>query len=365
MSPDPAWRSRLSAVVPWIRWAIFLFVLIGLVSAANQAIVRWQSETQALRDQVESLRDESSREDDSVRRAALVAEASRRESSIPSLKNLRWPMLLWSGVFYAIGLLPPCWVLFRCLSALGVPCSLGRAVIAQLIGHAGKYIPGKAMVVVLRVGAITPVTGASISSTALIASAVFYETLLMMAVGGWVAGVLLWTSELPVWVRAMAATMAVGAIVPACPPLMRRLIALAQKGVDPDQPLDKLSWSLFAESIVASLISWLMIGLSFTFLIVAIPAFEPVANLPPIGSLYWVATAAISLGMVLGFASLLPGGAGVREFVTLLVLSPVIGSTHALLAVIAARLMFIVIESILAAIASFTLRKLAPTSVRI
>lgn len=369
MRPETIWRRRVIAAVPWIKRAVLMIVLVGLITAANQSLLRWQSETTTLRGQVDALLVEASKEENPIRRASLAAEASRQEQLIPSLGNLRWPLIAWSGLFYASGLLPPCWVLFRCLSALGVPCSLGRASAAQLLGHAGKYIPGKAMVVVLRVAAITPAIETTVASTALVASAVFYETLLMMAVGGWVAGVLLWTSELPVWVRAMAALMAIGAIAPVCPPLMRRLIAVVQKGVvqkgiDDDDALASLSWGLLVEAIFASLLSWLLIGLSFTFLIAAIPAFEPIANLPPIGSLYWTATSAISLGMVLGFASLLPGGAGVREFVTLLVLSPVIGPTHALLAVIAARLMFILTESILAAVASLMLRKSVSPPIR-
>ncbi|TWU01901.1 UPF0104 family protein [Neorhodopirellula pilleata] len=364
MPRETSWRRRFSAAVPWIRRAVFLLVLVGLIAATKESLLRWQNETETLRGQVDALMDQASMEPNVTRRAALVAEASRRESLIPSLGNLRWPMIACSGLFYTLGLLPPCWVLFRCLSALGVPCSLGRASAAQLLGHAGKYIPGKAMVVVLRVGAITPVIESTAGSTALIASAVFYETLLMMSVGGWVAGVLLWTSELPIWVRAMAALMAIGAIVPVCPPLMRRLIARVQKGIDHEDVLARLSWSLLVQCTIASLFSWLLIGLSFTLLIAAIPAFESIAILPSVGSLYWTATSAIALGMVLGFASLLPGGAGVRELVTLLILSPVIGATHALLAVIAARLMFILIESILAAFASLLIRRSATLSIR-
>jgi len=85
------------------------------------------------------------------------------------------------------------------------------------------------------------------------------------------------------------------------------------------------------------------------------PAEEP-ADQPADRNLYLVATAAISLGMVLGFASLIPGGAGVREYVTLLVLAPSVGTTTALLAVIAARLMFVVVETTVAAMSYLFLK---------
>lgn len=88
----------------------------------------------------------------------------------------------------------------------------------------------------------------------------------------------------------------------------------------------------------------------------AIPAYN---GLPVGHELLTVATAAISLGMVLGFASLLPGGAGVREWVTLIVLGTVTDPTHALLCVITARILFIVVESILALASHLYLRAIS------
>ena len=85
----------------------------------------------------------------------------------------------------------------------------------------------------------------------------------------------------------------------------------------------------------------------------AIPAYN---GLPVGNELLTFASAAISLGMVLGFASLLPGGAGVREWVTLIVLGTVTDPTHALLCVITARMLFIVVESILALVSHLYLR---------
>lgn len=354
---QPSWQRRAIAAIPWIKRLVFVSVLIGLIFAGIQAITRWQTETAALRSNVQATLVEASKTDDLGRRTRLTNLAARQFESIPSLRNLKWAAIGQAGVFYSLGLLPPCWILFRCLAAIGAPCSLPRATLAQLLGHAGKYIPGKALVVLLRVGTITPATG----FPKLVTAAVFYETLLMMGVGGVVAGVLLWNSELPSWVRTAAAFMAIVAVVPVCPPIMRRLISKLQKNLDDDLQLTKLHWGLFVESFIASLISWLLIGASFACLIEAIPTFE-LELVTSTATVYWNATAAIALGMVLGFASLLPGGAGVREFATLLILTPVIGTTHALLAVIAARLMFILVESVLAGVAWLLIQKLRTRS---
>ena len=63
------------------------------------------------------------------------------------------------------------------------PIALGPALRAYLVSHLGKYVPGKAMVVVMRAGMSVPF-GAR-GATAAIAT--FYETLVMMASGGLLA----------------------------------------------------------------------------------------------------------------------------------------------------------------------------------
>lgn len=252
-------------------------------------------------------------------------------------------------------------VLHRVTTALGVAVSLGRVVAAQLLGHAGKYVPGKAIVVVLRVGALRPTGDVPDGFTTRATIAVFFETLLMMAVGGTFAGVLLWSAPVPLWVKGSAAAMAVAAALPTFPPLMRWVIQQITRrtgGSDENNALhlSRIDWPLFASGWFWSLLSWIGIGLSFACLIVAIPSLGDGSATGPISidasrltwPLLFSASAAIALGMVLGFASLIPGGAGVRETVTLLALAPAIGQTHALLAVIGARLLFVVVESLLA-----------------
>ena len=67
----------------------------------------------------------------------------------------------------------------RIMKASPTPVRLGPAVRAYLISHLGKYVPGKAMVVVMRVGLVTPY-GARPATAAF---ATLYETLVMMAAG--------------------------------------------------------------------------------------------------------------------------------------------------------------------------------------
>lgn len=374
--------------MPWLAWiqrAVLLLVLIGLIIAASKAAQRWREETGELTAQARALRIQAAAQPDAAIAAVLETDAARREAAVPSLANVHWGRIGLASLLYAAGLFPAGWVLHRSLRALSVSCSRRRAIAAQFLGHAGKYIPGKATVVFLRVGAILPkskhvavsvVTGSTPDSPrgehaansrppgrpiGRVATCVFFETLVMIGAGGAVSGVLLWQSPLPAWVRLIAAALAFFSLVALCPPLLRRVLGIvaARRQIDSDRSDaitdTAITWSLLAQCWLMSLISWALIGLSFATLITAIPSFNA---LPPTLELILVATAAISLGMVLGFASLLPGGAGVREYVTLLVLAPSIGQTQGLLAVIAARLMFILVEAILAGLSALYLRHL-------
>ena len=77
----------------------------------------------------------------------------------------------------------------------------------------------------------------------------------------------------------------------------------------------------------------------------AIPTGE---ILPPPLMLFAIATAAISLAVVLGFASLIPGGAGVRELVLASILGIMITPTHGLLAAVLIRGIHIFTEAVIA-----------------
>ena len=430
-------RRRFIAVC---KLVIFLVTVTALLAAGRQAVDQWRQETRRLSESAQALAEQAELASDAATRQAMLRRRDVLLASIPSLHNLHWDRMAAAAVAYTIGLLPPAVVLFQTTRALGVRRPFPRCVAAQLLGHAGKYVPGKAMVVVLRVWGLGNPAGharrqptdpeeidpeevaetskeiaeatweltqhvdeasprsASESSirfqtshgplsnqASWVASAttsVFLETLLMMAVGGAIAGILLWSFPLPLWIKAAAGGMAVAAAVPTLPPVLRRLLNLLaaigrRHGRNPTGQAT-LSWTMMLHAWLWSAVSWAFIGGSFWLLILAIPSMSEVpgmpaglieeihgavdqptekpADQPADRNLYLVATAAISLGMVLGFASLIPGGAGVREYVTLLVLAPSVGTTTALLAVIGARLMFVVVETTVAAMSYLFLK---------
>ena len=93
--------------------------------------------------------------------------------------------LVGSGLLYLAGLVA-CGRFFELiLRSSATPVRLLPALRAYLVSHLGKYVPGKAMVVIVRAGMVVPF-GARASTAAI---ATFYETLVMMASGGLIATV--------------------------------------------------------------------------------------------------------------------------------------------------------------------------------
>ena len=352
-APESERRPKRKFVGPVAKSIMAVIVCIGLFFAGKSAVQRWQEQTRTIQSEIDRLSEQIQGESDDRIRADLLEQQSRLERSLPALRNLDWAKISWSFVIYAAALIPPGFVLREAVCSLGQRPNLSTAMASQLLGHVGKYVPGKAMVIVLRA------TGLAIDGVDIVVStvSVFMETLLMMAVGAAVAGLVICWLPVEKWMIVTAATVAVCASVPTLPPILKFVAARIAKrrSLDEVGHDSKSSTYFFFVGWAWSLLSWILIGTSFTMLVAAIPSPDP---LPSPLLLWGRSTAAVSLGMVVGFASLLPGGAGVRELVLTMLLAPMVGPAHALLAAIAARVMFIIVESAMAGLAWGWLRRL-------
>jgi glycosyltransferase 2 family protein len=77
---------------------------------------------------------------------------------------------------------------------------------------------------------------------------------------------------------------------------------------------------------------------------------------------FWLSVfAACGLSIVIGFVSLVPGGAGVRELVLTMILSPIVGPTAALCCAIWLRITWLVTELIMASL-SYVVRWYVPSA---
>ncbi|TWU04270.1 lysylphosphatidylglycerol synthase transmembrane domain-containing protein [Stieleria varia] len=359
MPPPRKQLIRIAKIV------IAIMVTIGLVWSGHKAVIQWNEQTTQLRTQVAELTRAAESADGMEAAEAILAQRDAVLAGIPTLANVNWSRLAIASLLYGLGIMANGLVLREALMTFGHRVGVVTSVAAQTLGQVGKYVPGKAMVVVMRAGALrevgVPVVPASIS--------VFMETFLMMGVGATVAGVLVLWLPVPTWLVWSAIGLAVAACIPTLPPILRRVAMRVMPNSQSDEVSDGSDGSAFDElSRIAptnatrflvigwlwTLVSWAGIGGAFMLTISAIPS---TAEQPAWPLLAAASTAAIALAMVIGFVSLLPGGAGIRELVLTTLLSPVVGPASALLSAIAARIMSIVVEVLLAGLAWWVLRK--------
>jgi uncharacterized membrane protein YbhN (UPF0104 family) len=277
-----------------------------------------------------------------VEKAVLSLRAE--EFSLAELKQLDPAWLVAAAGLYVAGLLPACWFWRKVLHAMGQEPPAGPLLRAYFIGHLGKYVPGKAMVLVIRAGLLR---GAAVDAT-VAAVSVFVETLTFMAVGGCLAAVLLAVhfglaglSGQRLGLVGLGLLFAIASGIPTLPPIFRRVVmALQVKRLNPqiEHAVAGLDWRLTLWGWVLISVTWCLMGLSLAAVLQAIPGVAlRGADLPLL-----IATAA--LAMVAGFVSFMPGGLGVREVVVIPILAPVFGTAPAIVSAIVLRLIWLFAE---------------------
>ncbi|MFO0892944.1 MAG: lysylphosphatidylglycerol synthase domain-containing protein [Isosphaeraceae bacterium] len=265
--------------------------------------------------------------------------------------------LVLSGLLYLAGL-SCCGRLYeQVLRASPTPIGLWPALRAYLISHLGKYVPGKAMVVVLRAGLSVP-SGARPATAAI---ATFYETLVMMASGGLIAALGFAVAgrsptsdlDLPVLGRAsiglypLAALASLGLglafLTVVTPRVFRRLaktISMPFPSVGPEA-LPTCSTGLLGRGLLWTATAWVLLGMSQLATAQGLRPLDPGQHL----ALLPVVTASVALATVAGFVvAVLPGGLGVREGVLMVAMAPALGEDLAVVAALALRLVWVAAE---------------------
>lgn len=292
---------------------------------------------------------------------ALLAWGIRRylRAALSEMEDYQWDLqpgwLVLAGALYLLGLSPCVWFWRRLLSRFEQWPRPMDVIRAYYIGHLGKYVPGKAMVVVIR----TVMLREKQVNTTVAAVTVVYETLTMMAVGAAIAALLvalLWSDQ------TLALVIAVGlmivAVVPTLPPVFRWLSNLVGMGKSDPRVAERLATFGYGELFIGWIViagGWFVLGLSLWAVLRAIG----VEDISLLQSWPWC-TAAVALAVVAGFLSLIPGGAGVREAILLPLLAPQVGPTVALGAAILLRVVWLVAELSVSAIL-FLIGKIVPT----
>ena len=239
------------------------------------------------------------------------------------IQNIVWkPDYLWlsfSALLYLTAYVPA-WLFWHySLRSLRQEPGLYESFRAYYIGHLGKYVPGKAVVVILRSGLLRhDRTRASVA-----AAAVFFETLTMMAAGAFLSALIIvvWFRDIPHgnWLTLLAIGMMCASGLPVFPPIFRRLakkLGVGRTDPDIDEKLQGVHLKTVAVGWGLTTLSWLLLGLSLWATIKGIgldtgPLLE---NLPR-----W--TLAASFSVVLGFVAMIPAGVGVRDSAMAIILT--------------------------------------------
>jgi uncharacterized membrane protein YbhN (UPF0104 family) len=196
--------------------------------------------------------------------------------------------------------------------------------------------------------------GANVDTT-IAAISVFIETLTMMASGAFLAAVVLFIQyrENKVLMWSAIGTMLL-TVVPTLPPVfcavIRRLRPQFQSRLG--ELTVGYSFALVGIGWFASTAGWTGLTLSLWSALKALPNADSMGSL---ATVFPLLLASVTLAVVLGFASLIPGGLGVREWIFNELLAPRLGYLAAFSGTIVVRLIWLVTEVLISTILYFCL----------
>jgi uncharacterized membrane protein YbhN (UPF0104 family) len=297
---------------------------------------------------------------------------------------------LWTGPFHLVWLLPAallylaglslCALYWRLLLLhLGQRPPLLGTFRAYFIGQLGKYVPGKALALVLRAALLrrSDVRAGPAGMTA------FYEVLTTMAAGALLAFILFLAVQAatpgippldawpPLWnalaeeqpdyevdpriLFVVTSGLALLFLGPILPVVFNRLVArISLPFRDPAAAPPALRFSWLLQGLLLTAFGWPMFGIALALALQAVPGASLPWDLPTIA---WL-TGVMALSYVAGFAVLIaPGALGVREaFLAVLLvpelaragLEPAVARGKVLLAVLLLRLAWTTAEVVAA-----------------
>lgn len=257
-----------------------------------------------------------------------------------SLSEVRWGMLVLAVLSYSATMFLSWSFWHRLLLALGQRPKKRKSLRAFFASQLGKYVPGKAMVVVLRTDLVRDENVA----VAPAAASVFVETLTWIFVGATLASLLLVFGfrEFPgLQVAAVVMMLVAGAVT--WPPLFQKIVVWIRPAATSGMTYQVDLRTMMAGWLLL-VVGWGFNGLSLWLVVGSLPS-------APLGIEHFpLMVAAVTLATVGGFVSLLPGGLGVREMVMIPLLGSQFGVSVAVLAAVLIRFVWLSAELILSGI---------------
>lgn len=257
--------------------------------------------------------------------------------------SLRWNSIRWSylGLSVLIGMLalmPPYLGWHAILKDFGQSVPWHFTMYAYFLGHLGKYVPGKAMAVLLRVAELHRHKG-SMSAGGL---SVLIETLIGFASGGILGALLLQGIDSPRWLQWSAILGIPLASLSLLPysyrwilgPMIRTRIG---KGFE--SFLGAIDATMMLRTGALAWAGWMLQGTALWCVLESLVGIHPELTTDRSRWYVWmVCVASMSLGGLAGFLSMLPGGALARELASVGILLSIIPQPIALIATVLVRL---------------------------
>jgi hypothetical protein len=255
------------------------------------------------------------------------------------------PWLIVSGAFYLVGLATCAVFWWSAMRDMGGRPTWTSTLAAYYAGQLGKYVPGKGLVLVVRA---TMVKGPGVE-IAQAGITVVQETSLMMATGAIVSTLILLLVDVPHrgLLLVVSVALALGLGVVALPPIVFRLGSVVKKALPKvsTAALKPCRWKTVGVGALFITVGWLMVGLSLAAVLAAMHQLPPLSLHLSGVEAFAVLTGAIALATVGGFVSFTPGGLGAREWILAEMLTPVVGSEHAIVGAVMLRIVWIVTEA--------------------
>lgn len=336
-------RKRLLRLA--LQALALLLVAWGIAHSVRNAANQLNQQRQTLNEQATQLLDQAATTDDPTAADAFRSQAEARTAQASNFWQASPFGLLLAATCYALGMLPASYYWRHCLFAVGQPAPTNAILWAYFYGNLGKYFPGKAMVILLRLATLERYGVRRVATSITI----FLETLTMMSVGGAVAAVCLILLNLDWKLTLLALGLLVSTFAPTWPPLLRILLSRLQPGVDAATLTiwtNRIDWRLIVRGWGMLLLTWLGFGLSLWLVLTSLPIAQLESTTTT--QLALSSFGACALAVVLGFVSMIPGGAGVREVVLSTILTPVVGPAAALCGAVWMRIVWLATELLMA-----------------
>lgn len=401
--------SRGSNIQLWLKPALILIVFFGIAQSVRVAWKELSSTHARSQLQIEKLKSELDRAPQS-KKILLLEEIEIIEKGQFAFSNIHWGLIAAAVPVTMFAIIPAAIFWWITLRRFGYRLPFIFTQSAYANGSLGKYVPGKAMVLILRAGALRH-KNVPIPTTIV---TIFVETLTSLAVAGAIGAITVSFLNPPQWLLWTALLTSAVTIIPTLPPLFQQVIRLLTKlkHIRLSIPLtNALTWGNMLTGWLLFAIGWIAMGISLwiisesvrstpllkniqnslssaasTFDLQTSPRFNrsitnkadiadsttkrmsqavtesvaesEVAKLNSdkstsqrsVTSFYLciACIAATSISFVAGFLSMLPGGAGVRELVVTILLAPSLGYAPALAVAVLFRLVNLTSELLVA-----------------